>query len=64
MRFAFFFIWDHNLIELYPPTGIPPVILKVAYAAVNTVLTKNNKPPIERDSIRRAILFLKKRNAK
>jgi hypothetical protein len=58
------------LIELYPPTGIPPVKLQVAYAEVNRVITDRNKllpearkeRPIERDSVRRAILFLKERN--
>ena len=58
------------LIDLYGPTGIPPVKLQVAYAEVNRVITDRNKSlpearkerPIERDSVRRAILFLKERN--
>ena|ERR1700724_2806994 len=58
------------LIELYPPAGIPSVRLQVAYAEINRVITDRNKSlpearkerPIERDSVRRAILFLKERN--
>jgi hypothetical protein len=54
------------LIELYPPTGIPPdnVLLKVATTDVNKVLTERQEtPPIKPDSVRRAIHVLKERNA-
>jgi hypothetical protein len=61
------------LIELYRPTGIPPdnTLLKTSHADVNRVIKERNKvlpedrkePLIPPDSVRRAILVLKERNA-
>ena len=61
------------LIELYPPTGIPPdtILRKTVRADVNKVITERNEllpthrkePVMEPDSVRRAILVLKERHA-
>jgi hypothetical protein len=61
------------LIELYPPTGIPPAgtLLKTARTDVNKVIAERNKvlpqerkePLMKPDSFSRAILFLTERNA-
>jgi hypothetical protein len=61
------------LIELHPPSGIPPahILLKTTTADVNKVIAERNKvltedrkePLMKLDSVSRAILILKKRNA-
>jgi hypothetical protein len=61
------------LIELNPPTGIPPdnVLLKTVTADINKVIVERNRllpedrkePEMKPDSVSRAILVLKKRNA-
>jgi hypothetical protein len=61
------------LIEVYPPTGIPPdyILRKTVLADVNKVVIERNKalpedrkePLIKADSLRRATHALKERNA-